>query len=280
MPELYQLIYGEVYDIILITESWLHDKIPNSLIDPRSLYTVIRHDRMGHNIGGGVCALISNVLNVTEVILSEVYAKLEICCFDVQCSAAKIRFLNVYNPPNVSCMSNIVECLCKYTDATGLTIITGDFNCPGINWTNLTAPNDATQGELLNFSLLNGFSQLVREPTRMKNTLDLIFVNEPISVCDIDVKQPFSSSDHSQISFSVFVDNRDTADCTELTSCQQMYDWGKGDYESMSQFLMSVNWYDILAYNLTVDSLWSAFYDILSTAVSLYVPKKTNQTVK
>ena len=108
----------------------------------------------------------------------------------------------------------------------------------------------------------------------MKNTHDLIFANEPISVCDIDVKQPFSSSEHSQISFRIFVDNRETTDCTELTSSQLMYDWDKGDYENMSQFLMSVNWCNVLAYNLTVDPLWSAFYDILSTAIALYAPKK------
>jgi len=67
LPELYQLLYGEMYDVILITESWLNSNIGNSLIDPHNLFTIVRRDRAEGSVGGGTCALIRKPLSVVEV---------------------------------------------------------------------------------------------------------------------------------------------------------------------------------------------------------------------
>ena len=40
----------------------------------------------------------------------------------------------------------------------------------------------------------------------------------------------------------------------------------------MSNYINAVNWYDMLATNLTADSLWAAFSDVLQTAVDIFVP--------
>lgn len=81
LPELYHLLYGEVlYDIIIITESWLNCKFPNSLIEPNGLYTVIRCDRSSKRLGGGVCVFVRKPLCVVEIVLDKQYASLELCC--------------------------------------------------------------------------------------------------------------------------------------------------------------------------------------------------------
>jgi len=53
------------------------------------------------------------------------------------------------------------------------------------------------------------------------------------------------------------------------------YDWDKGDYNSICDYLYSINWLNVLTVNLTADSLWRGFSNVLQTALDLYVPKKS-----
>lgn len=48
LPELHYTLYSNVdIDCFLITETWLHDEIPDGLLDPQSNYSIIRCDRSG-----------------------------------------------------------------------------------------------------------------------------------------------------------------------------------------------------------------------------------------
>ena len=58
--------------------------------------------------------------------------------------------------------------------------IAGDFNCPKINWTSLTCPeNDKTSTNLLDLTNDFHLHQAVREPTRGKNNLELFLTTNP-----------------------------------------------------------------------------------------------------
>ena len=58
--------------------------------------------------------------------------------------------------------------------------IAGDFNCPKINWTSLTCPeNDKTSTNLLDLTKDFHLHQSVREPTRGKNILELFLTTNP-----------------------------------------------------------------------------------------------------
>ena len=46
-----------------------------------------------------------------------------------------------------------------------------------------------------------GMSQLVHEPTRLTHILDLLLVNDHLSVFDVNVSSPFSTSDHNSITW-------------------------------------------------------------------------------
>jgi len=45
LSELQYLMYSTNYDIFVITETWLHADIMSSLLDPESLFTVLRKNR-------------------------------------------------------------------------------------------------------------------------------------------------------------------------------------------------------------------------------------------
>ena len=56
-------------------------------------------------------------------------------------------------------------------------IIMGDFNLPEINWQDHSFV-ESKSGRLINFAEDNFLFQLVNEPTRGANILDLIFSNQ------------------------------------------------------------------------------------------------------
>jgi len=48
----------------------------------------------------------------------------------------------------------------------------------------------------------------------------------------------------------------------------------------MSAYLSTINWDRLFSYNLTVDSMWSAFSDVLYTAIDLFVPTRAIKKVR
>jgi len=76
LPELYHFLN------VVITESWLHQDISSGLLDPDSVYHVLRKDR-GHHRGGGVCALVSRVLNVVQIHIDSLFDNIELLSFDL-----------------------------------------------------------------------------------------------------------------------------------------------------------------------------------------------------
>lgn len=272
LPELHYMLYSMSYDVILISESWLYAGAPDSLLDPEKRFTVVRCDRL--TLGGGVCALISKQHNVIVVDIAESYSDLEICCFDLlyNDSASRCRIFIVYRPPNTNNMSRIAECLCKFSDTKFHCIIAGDFNCKKIDWQSLVAPADGKSDVLLDFTITQGFTQLVDAPTRNHNLLDILLSSEPLAICNLKVIEPFSRSDHCQVEFSMFSDNAD--DVAEPDLNVKRYDWSNADYDEMSNYIAAINWNDVLAVNLTADSLWAALSDILQSAIDMFVPVK------
>ena len=76
-------------------------------------------------------------------------------------------------------------------------IIGGDMNFPGWNWKentlkpNSTAPNLHT--DFMDVLNNNALTQLVEEPTRQQNTLDLILTNHPGKVIRTDTSRTMTS---------------------------------------------------------------------------------------
>lgn len=273
LPDLHYLLYEESYDVIFLTETWLKPVMPDGFIDPRHLYSIIRRDRCSG--GGGLCALIRKPLSVMELELRDKYPNAEICGFDLKAIGRIIRFFNVYRPPGADNMSDIVACIEHFTLTSNPCIVVGDFNCRSINWDALTAPLDGVHDILLNFTVMQGFVQLVHDATRYNSLLDLVITNEPLIISDLIVAEPFCNSDHNTVAFKVFSDNLSEAGDATSTSAPNTYlDWDKADYNGIASYLSSINWYDLLAVNLTSDALWSAFHSVISDAINIFVPTK------
>ena len=203
----------------------------------------------------------------------------EIIAVDVCVRQIKHRLIVVYRPPHSEPIDKLyavklVNILSSLSLVAWPVFIGGDFNCPGINWGLLKAPADNIQDLFLDFILSNGFSQLVNEPTRQGNILDLVLCNEPLLITSVDILSPIGNSDHASVEFnySTRCSSSYESQCNTEHDLRRVYKWGDADYDSINDYLSNVDWQLVLMCNLTVDTLWAAFTQILQSAVDLYVP--------
>jgi hypothetical protein len=174
-------------------------------LNPNDQYTVFRRDR--ETVGGGVCAYIRKPLIATEITSNVRFDEFELCCFDVMHCRIVTRFIVVYRPPDCHQVDKLISYMQDLINAKHPCIIAGDLNCPDVNWCSLLAPRDRVQDKILEFTVTNGLNQLVTEPTRGNNTLDVVISNKPLMICHPEVVSPFSSSDHCQVEFAVFIED-------------------------------------------------------------------------
>ena len=281
LPELHYVLYSGNIDFVCVTESWLTEDITDGLLDPRCMYTVVKCNR-SHSKGGGVCVLIKRHFKVAKVELSYACIGSEIVCFDLLDPCVTYRFFVVCRPPaphnslkdNLSksqIMEQLVTCLEINANKIGPNIILGDFNCLDIDWQAMLCSTDLCHKILYDFAVFNGFTQCVSSPTRLSKVLDLVFVDDPLIISSVDIVPPFSTSDHNAISCEILYSKSSQL---ENPSHNKQFMWKHGDYDGLCNYLACYNWNDFFTYNLTADSLWQTFRDILDCGLELFVPYK------
>jgi hypothetical protein len=97
LAELRSLLHCSDYHVVMITETWLNERIPNmQSLDPYCQYFIVRRDHPRDTTGGGVCAFLRRPNRVA--IASPVSPLLELCGFDVYWNRSPIRFIVTYRP--------------------------------------------------------------------------------------------------------------------------------------------------------------------------------------
>ena len=123
-------------------------------------------------------------------------------------------------------------------------LLAGDFNLPGIDWVVPLAQPVFDQPKFLDMFLKYGFYQIIREATRYKNILDLIFTNEPFLIKDLRVLPPMENCDHNVLEFSLILDNVPSSGC--LLNKPQ-YIWKKMDTLVIRVQLDITNWANVFS---------------------------------
>jgi len=103
-----------------------------------------------------------------------------------------------------------------------------------------------------------GFTQFVNLPTRGVNVL--VCYNKPLFINSLNSHGPVGNSDHGSIEFYVAIEAEryipiNKGHNNNIVTPQYM--WDQADYDSMSTYLSSINWQDMVSHNLTPGSLWS-----------------------
>ena len=262
--------------IILVTETWLHADIPDSFLGLCSHFHLFRKDRMNRK-GGGVCALVSNELNVCTVQIPLHFFHLEMLCFDLVDCNSKYRFIICYRPPgyNESAQSyakDLADSLQGLASVSYTVFICGDINLPYANWESFSSPQDHVHLPFYEFLQSYGFSQYVSEPTRDMNILDVVFCNDPLIISDCYVEPPLTGSDHNIVGFDFLLPSHISDSLTDDVTDNLQYDFNNADYNGLCSFLCGCDWYSLVTDSLDVDLLWNRFTEVLNFGISMFVP--------
>ncbi|KAJ3643677.1 hypothetical protein Zmor_026374 [Zophobas morio] len=126
--------------ILCITETWLQNSIPNSIICPPD-YSIYRSDRADQR-GGGVAILLKNScfsnfqISTIDISINSV----EILALCIRLKSFNLLQLCIYRPPTTTLDTDnsIIATLSELIPQYSQVIITGDFNLPNLNMAQFT----------------------------------------------------------------------------------------------------------------------------------------------
>jgi hypothetical protein len=145
-------------------------------------------------------------------------------------------------------------------------IVMGDFNLPCIDWDLGSSP--PAFESFVNCFADNYLTQVVPCPTRAKNILDLVFVNDPTLVLDLDVSDSFPGSDHQSVWFKLNVITHNSRRTSVST-----FNFSKADWNMFQSILESVDW-DAIFSSSDVNHVWMQFRDKLLESARKSIPLK------
>ena len=248
----------------MITETYLDNTIADSEILPPN-YTVFRLDRNRH--GGGI--LIAVLDTFTSVACPQ-YGRpsIELLWVQLHVGSHPVMFGVFYRPPgsSESYLTELQSSLFSLPPTSAI-FLCGDFNLPGICWTNPSELNVDKNTSLL-FSMIHDLSleQCVLTPTRGSNLLDLVFTNRPEIVSSVEVTDNLPNTDHDCVEFYL-----DILPPKQTPVHRLLYNYKKTDFDMYRKSLDSVPW--DLAEAEDVDVWWTQWKDLFFAVINDTVPQ-------
>lgn len=248
------------FDLVFVTESWLSELHPDSLIVGNLPYFVVRRDRGSR--GGG---LLIAIRHGTHFKLSHSGSDTESMSLDLV--KEKIRIFLGYIPDKYD-KTDVLKMCSEFRSVVNTgsrNLILGDFNMSFINWDALSASHENGWLFLDCVSEL-GMSQLVTEPTREENTLDLVLADDDRLVYGVTILEHLGLSDHCMVAFNLQGHN-------SASGRDPCFGSGKIDFTKLRPLLGRVNWSFELLNCTNVNMMFEQFISILKDKINLcHVP--------
>ena len=261
-------------DIVVVTETWFDNDIQDSEYTPDG-YVSFRRDR---NIDfyspgtykvsdrGGVLILVKDILHPTRYTDADVEA--EILWISINPHPTTSWLIGGCYRPEVD-EEHILEKICQSINKvdTGNCILLGDFNFRNIVWTSMSGSRTLEEYFIDTISD-NLLTQIVTEPTRLNNILDLAFVSDVSTVLDCSVSEGFSKSDHNIVWLTV--------NCPVPRIAYQprkIYLYSQGNYSAINQKLLEYNWKENLSHR-NIENNWQFFLRSYESLVDEFIPSK------
>ena len=127
-----------------------------------------------------------------------------------------------------------------------------------IDWSVLFSADIQTHVKFLSCTLNCGLLQMIHQPTRGLNCLDLVLVSVPSLICNLCVVEPIAvSCDHSTVDFSILFSYMPTQPRLSYP------DFAKADYVSITAYLDSIDWLLLQSNCSQVEDFWSEISNIM-----------------
>lgn len=270
--ELEMYVLEKHFDIIGLTETWMNCSILDSEMSI-SGYTLHRNDRKDteKHRGGGVAFYIHNDLNCVhrEEIFEQNFPE-SIWC-NISCNGVDTLVGVCYRAPNSVQVNDVA--LYSLIDRVSKeeVVIMGDFNFPELDWGRPESIGDSHP--FIECMSNNFLTQLVEEPTRAKNYLDLLLCSDSNLIENLNVEEPFETSDHQMITFSLV-----TKEFSRKTA-KQFHNYFKADYDEIRQYATFKDWGEDLS-GITTDDIWTKLQRDLIEMRNKFVPLKKPKSSK
>ena len=233
IKELKLLVEEENVDVVAITETWLNETITDEEMNI-SGFVLFRRDRNDpiKRRGGGVAMYVKNELNpVYNCELSEDSFSESLWC-NIICENENTLLGVCYRAPDSSELNDeklygLINSISKYR-----VVVMGDFNLPELDWGNLD--NLDLHDPFVDCLLNNFLLQLVDEPTRGNNYLDLVLSSEENMVQNLSVGEQFETSDHQVIRFDLVCRKN------ENKTTVKKYDYFRADYDEVRKHMQAL----------------------------------------
>ena len=268
--ELSSLLVSKSYELVAITETFLDSTINSSEIFSDS-FNVQRRDRSRH--GGGVLLAVHQGLCCIRRTDFETDCEILWCEIIVMKPYSRVLVGVFYRPPSsdIDYLKELERSL-SLIERSGNNLnilLLGDFNLPQIVWftPSPTCPDSlsSTFCAIIADYFLN---QLVLQPTREQNILDLVFITAPELVKDLEICQPVGGSDHCSIEFTLKLKFQ-----RPERSCRFVYNYRAADWLGLREDFCNLQW-DCSYLMETVDDVWDAWKILFFQAVERNVPSK------
>ncbi len=267
------IYYNMCFDFVFVTETWVCRE------DVEAYGALLHHDKYdlhffcrANKRGGGVLVYVNKNIMAIPLNLPEKFSDIELICLDVKIHSKNHRLGCLYRPPNTDVLfdENVMACLnYLFLDFTkGTSVLVGDLNLPGINWTAGTTVS-GTESQYLNLFEELHFDQLVLEPTRNEAILDLVLTNDPELLPVVEIAPGFSTSDHNAVVFKI-----NLMKPREFLPSVCVPDFHKADFEALSIFFSKIQWKSELGRCSDVESRWKCFKSIVEMGVDRFVPQR------
>ena len=284
--------------ILIMTETHLTpDVLDEEITIPN--FNVFRTDRINRKCGG-VCILIQENLGVEKS--KSVHYSNSVCeMLIIHIEQMNLHIICVYRPPDTTndeftpCIDKIESYLCNLPSTDNIMIL-GDFNFPFLSWIEAedsviyhiksgAKTDEKLQAEkLLNLTNKYFMNQIITQPTRNTNTLDLIFLNNTELIPNHTVENESKClSDHDLITCHIkeASDNNHPKIYKKPEKLRIFNYWSqKASWDKMNQFLEKVEWSENITQTSSVESDINYLYELLFSASEQFIPERKSTTYK
>ena len=228
-----------------ITETWWKENFSDAQVAIPG-FSLVRCDRAKRR--GGGCALYINerVTPTDEFTWEDGFSSIAAAYI----AETHVVLASVYRAPGAQ-MSSILHRLQFFIDKFSSenvvpdVYVMGDLNCPGIDWkTGFSV--DPHELELLEFGDKFFLSQIVHEPTRGQNILDIILTNREEYCASVEVEE-LQISDHLAVNCTLGfgLKPRDSRESVKLQGFSSL-DIHHADFDAMTSRLQEIDWDSLL----------------------------------
>ena len=253
-------------DVVIATESWLHEDVNSNEII-RGTYEMYRRDRGMR--GGGVFICVRR--GITSC-LKWADTDHEILCVQILGKEMlnSLQVIGAYRAPNenFSLLDRRFDYTCTGKAMLTNLIVAGDLNLPYVNWSGEAASRSMAQLGVNKLLREGGFSQVVDFPTRGNNTLDVFLVRPPDLV--ISCMKVSGISDHSGVELNI---KHSENPLHVSDKAVKILLYNRADQRKFQDHLNEsfVRW---ASEGRHINILWNNFLNIVNGAIDKFVPFK------